>query len=139
MSVGAACRCSPARLPWRASASPHFSQAYRLQAAAQPVGEQRDHTLRMAVVAGGYAHARDRTQDIVGIDIGAYLAGGCCRFQQRAQDWAQALLEIHAYEVERQISRVQRRGKPAFGRDECRLPLHPSRQCLERRALGRHD
>ena len=48
----------------------------------------------------------------------------------------EALLEVRGQGVEGRVSRVQRRGEPALGRDEVGVSLHPSRQRLAGRVLG---
>ena len=51
----------------------------------------------------------------------------------------QALLEVRGQGVECRVSRVQGRRKAAFGRDEGRVSLHPSRQRLSRLMLRCQD
>ena len=53
---------------------------------AEPVDEESDHALRAAGsrIVGRHAQARHRAQKVVGIDIGADLAGGAARGRTNA-------------------------------------------------------
>ena len=90
-------------------------------------------------IVGRHAQARHRAQKLVGIDIGADLAGGGRSLEKRAKGGPESLVEVSRQVVEGRISRVQGLGEPAFGGDEGRVALHPSRQGLEGLVLGRQD
>ena len=78
----------------------------------------------------------DCAQKVVGIDIGADLAGGDRSLEQRAKGGLESLLEVRAQGVEGRVSRVQGRGEPAFGCNKGRVALHPSRQRFAWLVLG---
>jgi hypothetical protein len=77
---------------------------------------------------GEQAHARDRGQNVVGIDIGADLAGGDRSLEQTPKGGSDSLLEVRAQVFEGWVSRAQGRDKPAFGGEKGRVSLHPLRQ-----------
>ena len=84
-----------------------------------------------------HRQAGDCTEKVLGGNIGADFAGGSRSLQQSPQSRFQPLVKVGGQRVEGRVSRVQRAGKAAFGRDETHETLHPSRQCLERLILGR--
>ena len=55
-------------------------------------------------IVGRHAQARHRAQKVIGIDIGADLAGGGRRFKKHANGRPQSLVEIARQIVERRIS-----------------------------------
>jgi hypothetical protein len=70
-------------------------RVYRwVRAVAQPVDQENDHAPRVAgpVIARGHAQARDRTQNIVGVDIGADLAGGDRTLEKRPKGGPEPLV-----------------------------------------------
>ena len=83
-----------------------------------------------------HTQARDRTQKLLGRNIGADLAGLCCGFKKCSKCGFKPLLEIDGQGVESRVSRVQGRGETAFGRDEVHVTLHPSRQRFAGLVLG---
>jgi hypothetical protein len=113
----------------------------QVRAIAEPIDEEGDHAPRVVgpVIVGGHAQARDGAKDIVGIDIGADLAGRRRRLKKRTKGGPEPLIEIPAQGFEGRVSGVQSRGEPAFGRDEGRVALHPSRQRLAGLVLGRKN
>jgi len=80
----------------------------------------------VAVIVGGHAQARDRAQKILGIDVGADLAGGCRGLEKRSKGGSDSLLEMRAQGFEGRVSRMQGRGEPAFGGNKRGVSLHPT-------------
>jgi hypothetical protein len=92
-------------------------------------------SLRVSV----HAQARDRTQQLLGGDIGANLAGRYRRFQKCPKCGFQSLLEVRGQRVEGRVSGVEGLGESAFGRDEVHVTLHPSSQRIAWLVLGSQD
>ncbi|MEP7098322.1 MAG: hypothetical protein ABI748_11705 [Dokdonella sp.] len=76
-------------------------------------------------------------QQIVRINTGTDFVGTRCAFEQRLKCRAKVLLEVSGQGFEGRVSRVQRRGKSTFGRDEICIPLHPLGQRNAGHVLGR--
>jgi hypothetical protein len=91
------------------------------------------------VIVGGHAQARDRSQQIVSIDISAHLAGGRRSLKKHPKGRPESLLEMRSQVFEGRISRMQSWGEPALGCNEGGISLHPICQCFERLVLGRKD
>jgi NAD(P)-dependent dehydrogenase (short-subunit alcohol dehydrogenase family) len=89
-----------------------------------------------SLIVSVHAQARDRAQKIPRSDIGAHLAGSDRRLKKGPKCRFQSLLEIRGQGVEGRVSRVQRRGESALGRDEVHVTLHPSSQRLAWLVLG---
>jgi len=100
---------------------------------AQAVDEQGDHALgaARAGVVGRHAQAGHRAEKLVGVDVGAHLAGGDRRLEQCAEGRPESPVEVAWQIVERRIARMQGLGEPALGSDERRVSLHPARQGFE--------
>ena len=58
-----------------------------------------------------HAQARDRTQKILGCNIGADLAGAFRGFKERSKCGFESLLEVRGQGVEGRVSRMQGRGQ----------------------------
>jgi hypothetical protein len=88
-------------------------------AVAQSVDEQVDHALGVAgsVVVGGQTQVGHRRQQVVGLDVGADLSGGCCGLQQRCKGGSQLPVEVGGQGVEGGVSGVQGGGELACPRN----------------------
>ena len=89
-------------------------------------------SLRVSV----HAQACDRTQKLLGGDVGANLAGRCRRLQKGTKCRFQSLLEVPGQGVEGRVSGVESLGKAALGRNEVHVTLYPSNQRLAWLVLG---
>jgi hypothetical protein len=87
---------------------------------AEAVDEQVDHApgLSGPYVVGGRAEAGDRSQQVVGLDIGTDRAGGHRRVEQRLEGGFELPPEVRGQGVECRAPRVQRCGEPTFGREK---------------------
>jgi hypothetical protein len=83
----------------------------RAFAVAKSVGQKGDHASRVAgsVLVGGHAQASDRSQEILGINIGADLAGGRRGFHECSQGRFEPLPEVITQALVGGIAGVQRR------------------------------
>ena len=66
------------------------------RAVAKPVDKQRNYTTRVirSVNPGGHAQTRDCTNNVVSIDVGADLTGGCRGLEEDLEGRPEALIEI---------------------------------------------
>jgi len=84
-----------------------------------------------SAMVGRHAQICDRHQEIIRIDIGADLAGDGCSIKEHPKCGPESPLEVRGQAVEGRISRMKRRGKTTFCRNERPVSLHPVCQSLE--------
>jgi hypothetical protein len=84
----------------------------------------------------GLGQLNDGVQEILGADVIANRAVGHRCVEQRGEGRAESLQELTGQSREGRVSRVQRRGESAFGREQFGEPVNPLGECFGRLVRG---
>jgi len=80
-----------------------------------------------SAIVGSRGQARDRMQEIVGVNVSADFASRRRGLEKRPKGGAEPLIKIRGQCFEGRVSRVQGRSEPSFGSNKGCISLHPLR------------